>query len=274
MSDLVRLSLDFEGRKVRMVGTAERPEWVASDVCAVLGLKNVTMALKPLDADERGEFKIVDVTGRPQEMLTVTESGLYDLIMRSRKPDARRFRRWVRGEVLPQIRRTGSYGPGEQNPFMERITAAYEQQGLILRELQLGHHSVRSEVVEIGKKVDRLEGEVRSIVRRRNLTGHTKRCHIFAVRQLGGLCPCCSVCKVIDENGNKAIDAEWDHYCSPRQAAVGETWLVCAGCNQGFRATEKRQAAHVLFMVYQQRRADIERHHSPQTLLPFRDVSA
>jgi prophage antirepressor-like protein len=99
----------FESRPVRFVGTADRPEWVAQDVCACLGLENVTEALRSLQEDERGEFRIPDVTGREQSVLTVLEPGLYRLIFKSRKPQAERMRRWAFHEVLPEIRRTGSF---------------------------------------------------------------------------------------------------------------------------------------------------------------------
>jgi len=80
----------------------------AKDICDALELDNVSMALQKLDEDERG-MKIFDTPGGPQEMLVVKESGLYALILRSNKPQARAFRKWVTNEVLPALRRTGSY---------------------------------------------------------------------------------------------------------------------------------------------------------------------
>lgn len=98
---LVRTRLDDDGR----------PWFVAKDVCAVLELEKYRDAISRLDEDERGSA-IVDTPGGPQEMSIVSESGLYSLIFRSRKPEARRFRKWVTAEVLPALRRTGTYTLG------------------------------------------------------------------------------------------------------------------------------------------------------------------
>lgn len=82
------------------------PWFVAKDVCDALGLTNPTMAVRHLDADEKAKFGL-GLPGRTP--LVVSESGLYALIMRSRKPEARSFRKWVTSEVLPSIRRHGMY---------------------------------------------------------------------------------------------------------------------------------------------------------------------
>jgi prophage antirepressor-like protein len=99
--------------KVRMVGTPDKPEWVAQDMCDVLDLKNVSQALEGLDADEKG-ISIVDTLRGKQRMATVYEMGLYSLVMKSRKPAAKAFRKWVFGEVLPCIRKHGMY-PAPEN---------------------------------------------------------------------------------------------------------------------------------------------------------------
>lgn len=84
------------------------PWFVAKDVCAVLEHSNYRMAAQMLDEDEKGVRKVYTLGGE-QEMLLVNESGLYTLIIRSNKPEAKRFRKWVTAEVLPTIRKTGSY---------------------------------------------------------------------------------------------------------------------------------------------------------------------
>ena len=93
--------------------------WIAADVCTILALRNVSEACSRLDDDEKG-IQLVDTPGGPQELLIVNEPGLYRLITRSRKKEATEFRRWVFHEVLPQIRKTGSYGqpttPAVLNP--------------------------------------------------------------------------------------------------------------------------------------------------------------
>ena len=99
---------NFDSTAVRVVGTAQEPWFVAHDVCAALGISNSRQALASLEDDEKG-VSITDTLGGPQELATVNESGLYALIFRSRKPQARLFRKWVTSEVLPAIRKTGTY---------------------------------------------------------------------------------------------------------------------------------------------------------------------
>jgi prophage antirepressor-like protein len=99
---------EFEGCQVRFVGTADRPEWIADDVGKVLDIQNVRQNIAKFDFDEKGVCTIY-TPGGLQELVTVTESGFYRLIFKSRKPIAERFKRWVFHEVLPSIRKTGAY---------------------------------------------------------------------------------------------------------------------------------------------------------------------
>lgn len=99
----------YEGKQVRTVEKDGETWWVLKDVCAVLGILKHRDVAARLDADERGSVR-VDTLGGTQEMVCVNESGLYHVILRSDKPQAKPFRRWVTKEVLPEIRRKGSYG--------------------------------------------------------------------------------------------------------------------------------------------------------------------
>lgn len=84
------------------------PLFVAKDVCAILDLGNPRSSIALLDDDEKGVHS-VDTPGGRQQMTTVTEPGFYKLVMRSRKPEAKAFQRWVTHEVLPALRRDGGY---------------------------------------------------------------------------------------------------------------------------------------------------------------------
>ena len=103
---------DFQGQPVRTVTLDGQPWFVAKDVCTVLGIANPSDAVRSLDDDE---FRLVSAAlvsteGRPQDTFNlVNEPGLYSLILRSRKPEAKAFKRWVTHEVLPAIRQTGGY---------------------------------------------------------------------------------------------------------------------------------------------------------------------
>lgn len=104
----------FDGQEVRVTTDQHGVPWfIAADVCAALGLGNSRQAITRLDDDERGVISTDTPYGK-QPMNAVNEPGLYSLILSSRKPDAKRFKRWVTHEVLPAIRRTGSYAPQQR----------------------------------------------------------------------------------------------------------------------------------------------------------------
>ena len=103
---------NYEGNKVRTVMKKDSPWWVLKDVCAVLSISEYRDAAERLDADEREPVR-VDTPGGPQEMICVNESGLYNLIIRSDKPEAKKFKRWITHEVLPTIRKHGLYATDE-----------------------------------------------------------------------------------------------------------------------------------------------------------------
>lgn len=98
----------FESAEVRTVSKCGEPWFVASDVCGVLDIQNIRQNVAKLDDDEKGVCSI-DTLGGPQQMNIINESGLYSLILTSRKPEAKRFKKWVTSEVLPAIRKTGKY---------------------------------------------------------------------------------------------------------------------------------------------------------------------
>lgn len=106
--DSLQNVFEYGRNKVRVVIKDGEPWFVARDVCECLGLLDVSMSVARLDEDEKGT-SIICTLGGNQEMIVVSESGLYSLIMTSRKPEAKQFKKWVTSEVLPQIRKTGMY---------------------------------------------------------------------------------------------------------------------------------------------------------------------
>ena len=102
------MEFSFKGSAVRTVSHAGGTWFVAADVCAVLEYTDPSAALLRLDQDEKGAA-IVRTLGGNQKMNVVTESGLYHLVLTSRKPEAKAFRRWVTRTVLPSTRQTGGY---------------------------------------------------------------------------------------------------------------------------------------------------------------------
>ena len=121
---------------VRLVQNNGTPWFVAKDVCDVLGLANPTVALEALDEDERSKFFL----GRQGEANIISESGLYTLIMRSNKPEAKQFRKWVTSKVLPSIRQHGFYATPAK---VEDILADPDTFIRILQELKAERSKVR-----------------------------------------------------------------------------------------------------------------------------------
>ena len=129
--------------EVRTVKRDDTVWFVAIDVCKCLGIKNTRDALKKVDIEDKGvsntdtlkkdgvisndviskdgvgntDVTITDSIGRVQKMNLVNESGLYSLIMLSRKPEAKAFKRWITSEVLPSIRKTGAYAAARNTKY-------------------------------------------------------------------------------------------------------------------------------------------------------------
>ncbi len=102
----------FNGKQLRTIQLDGEPWFVAADVCEVLGLNNPSQALSYLDRDERR--LITNEAWRTNGSLAVvSEPGLYSLVLRSRRPEAKGFRRWIAHEVIPVLRQTGSYSLAE-----------------------------------------------------------------------------------------------------------------------------------------------------------------
>lgn len=108
MTDAIQV-FDFKGNQTRVVMVDGEPWFVAKDVCNILGYANSRKALTDhVDDDEKGVTKS-DTLGGEQDMNIISEPGLYTLIMRSNKPEAKAFRKWVTGTVIPSIRKHGAY---------------------------------------------------------------------------------------------------------------------------------------------------------------------
>lgn len=99
----------YQDSEVRTVELNGEPWFVLKDVCGVLGISNHKMTAQRLDADEVILTDLTDSMGRQQETTVINESGLYNVILRSDKPEAKPFRKWVTAEVLPTIRKHGAY---------------------------------------------------------------------------------------------------------------------------------------------------------------------
>ena len=101
----------YENSPIRMIESNGETWWVLKDICKLLSIENHKNITKRLEEDEVGTFELPHPQSKEKklEMLCVNESGLYSVILRSDKPDAKAFRRWITHEILPEIHRTGGY---------------------------------------------------------------------------------------------------------------------------------------------------------------------
>lgn len=135
---------NFGTHAVRVVMQDDQPWFVAKDVCDTLGYSNSRDTIaKHLDDDERGVANS-DTLGGEQKLTIINESGLYALVLRSRKPEARKFAKWVTSEVLPSIRKTGQYAAPTAAPSQPH-TEALAMYRDALRTLLMTHPSAQAQ---------------------------------------------------------------------------------------------------------------------------------
>ena len=111
---------EYQGNEVRTIQHGDEVWWVLRDVCRVLSLSNPAKVAQRLDEDEK-DITLSYTPGGYQEITIVNEPGLYSVILRSDKPEAKTFKRWVTHEVLPSIRKTGTYSVGQELTDEEKM---------------------------------------------------------------------------------------------------------------------------------------------------------
>lgn len=144
--------------EIRTVVVNDEPMFCLIDICKALEIKNATDVAKRLDDDERTRLNL----GRQGETNFITESGLYAVILRSDKPNAKKFRKWVTSEVLPSIRKTGSYNiPKSTSGQIQLLAQGYT-------ELEEAVNSIKEDVTELkdnvplyGCEIDEVQKHVR-----------------------------------------------------------------------------------------------------------------
>ena len=134
---------NFNSSEIRVVKDEGGEPWfIAKDVCDVLGLSNITEALRNLDGDELTS-EILKSGNQGREMKLVSESGLYALVIRSNKPNAKKFRKWITSEVLPSIRKSGGYIAVKANETPEMIMA---------RAIKLADETINRQKLQLEEK--------------------------------------------------------------------------------------------------------------------------
>lgn len=137
---------NYKGREVRTTEIDGETWLVAKDVCDILEIQRTNDATEGLDDDEKGTANI-RTPGGMQNMTVINEPGVYALVMKSRKPEAKEFSRWVRHEVLPSIRKTGGYSTLKGNPelpngVLEGAKLIFETGGITGNQLALAMDKV------------------------------------------------------------------------------------------------------------------------------------
>lgn len=176
----------------RLVRTTDRngtPWFVLADICAVFEIALPHRAAASLDEDEKGRH-IMTTPGGPQEMTIVNEAGLYRIIFKSRKKEARAFQRFIFHEVIPAIRRTGSYSPLHQSYLQvlrEQITAGVSADLAAKAALRLTLQSAQGKTVTM----PRSEAEARSTIELEidEILSHMKPDASYTIPQIVALLP-------------------------------------------------------------------------------------
>lgn len=134
-------------QQVRTVLVDDAPWWVLADVCKALGLTTSSRVAERLDEDEKMTLNLAQghsgQRGGAQRLIVVNESGLYAVILRSDKPEAKKFKRWVTHEVLPSIRQTGAYDAASAQPTIDTVPVAAP----VVPELSAGVRLKRAELL-------------------------------------------------------------------------------------------------------------------------------
>lgn len=147
----------YNSMEVRTVRKDGEPWFVLKDVCQVLDLGSPHKVAERLDEDERNQIPVTDSLGRQQETTIISESGLYAVILRSDKPEAKPFRKWVTAEVLPSIRKNGGYIAGQEGMAPQELLAqallvaqrTLEEQAAKLKTLEAENRKLMNELHQV-----------------------------------------------------------------------------------------------------------------------------
>lgn len=155
------------GNDIRVMTDKQGEPWfVLKDICDALDLKNISDVASRLDEDGVGTTEVIDNLGRTQKTNVVTEAGLYEVIFMSRKPEAKAFKRWVTGEVLPSIRKHGMYATPATIEEMIANPDIIIQLATTLKEERAARAQAEAEVeaqrpvAALGRAIETAEGDL------------------------------------------------------------------------------------------------------------------
>ena len=226
MTDIV--PFEFEGAAVRVVEIGGEPWFVGKDVAERLGYADPTTAIRSHCKGVQ-KWHPLQTAGGMQEVRILSEPDVLRLIVGSRLPAAQRFERWVFGEVLPAIRRTGSYGIEKPDDIAQAAAR------IVLAHLGM----VPDQIGVLDGKVDRLLTVTTELAmnRRVAIPVNVVRKHLSVLQEDGGNCPHCkmplvyrgeSVAAILQRRG-QAWEA--DHFFANMSANFEHTWVICVACH-------------------------------------------
>jgi len=177
MSNILKRFVFDERFGVRVALVDGQAWFVAKDLCSVLDINDTRQAVARLDDDERCLIPVTDGIGRVQDTFAVNEAGLYTLVLGSRKPEARVFKRWVTHDVLPRIRETGTYSINQASQpttsaeallqMAQHLVESEQRMATVEMQLEVTKHRIDTldHVDAIGDKQQRLNAMVRKHAR-------------------------------------------------------------------------------------------------------------
>jgi prophage antirepressor-like protein/predicted RNA-binding Zn-ribbon protein involved in translation (DUF1610 family) len=251
----------FGGHSIRILGTKDRPLFVVKDVCRVLGIKNSRSACKSINnkyktrisASSDARVALDDTSesfSNARNYLCVTDSGLYDLILKSQKSEkADAFKVWVLEEVLPSIQRNGFYDKkqrvSEEPLLIDDVERGIEQ--IVKDAVAAGVSKVQKNIDDLTECVKGIKGAVR-----KKPTTTTMKMHMNTINKYyNRRCPCCGDTVIIGPDGRHIGDI--DHWVKVTMAAAQHTWPVCKACNNKFLTQYLKVESRKFFEVYQER---------------------
>lgn len=212
MTENILTVFEFKSNQVRVIEIDGETWFVAKDICNTLSLADVSKVCSRLDDDEKGTHTIPTLGGN-QDMMIVSESGLYSLVLTSRKPEAKAFKKWVTSEVLPSIRKTGKYAITKQEvdvptTYLDALKALVESEETKLKLeqekklLEAEKELLEAENIQLSETVDELF-DYSSIVRVAIFNGiHESN---FSWRKLK------AVSQMLDTEIKKVPDARYEY---------------------------------------------------------------
>jgi len=146
---------EYDTNEVRTIPETETTWFVAKDVCNILGISNARQAVSKLDDDEKLTYKLY-TSGQQRDTWCINEFGLYQLILTSNKPEAKKFKRWITHEILPTIRKAGVFTSEQAQQLQAENQAIVKRRSEILKRINAlisERKDLKTELSEIEHKL-------------------------------------------------------------------------------------------------------------------------